>query len=131
MENEKALSPREVEVITQLLLGNSNKQIASALHISERTVEFHLNNIYDKFQVNSRVELILKLGKTTGGLTENPVESTVDIGDKSDHNGKQTDLQDNTTQSVKKIVTMNKREFAMSNEVRPILIVIVASMGII
>jgi DNA-binding CsgD family transcriptional regulator len=59
------LSNREQEVIKLLLEGKSNKLIASSLGISERTVEFHLKNIYTKFQVHSRVELVLKLGDST------------------------------------------------------------------
>lgn len=48
------------------------------LNISERTVEFHLKNIYTKFKTTSRVELILKLGKLTGGLdAEKLGQSTV------------------------------------------------------
>ena len=45
-----------------VLQGKSNKQIALSLAISIRTVEFHLKNIYAKFQVSSRIELLLKLG---------------------------------------------------------------------
>ena len=60
------LSDRESEVIELLMQGKSNKQIASSLNISIRTVEFHLKNIYEKFQVSSRTELNLKLGNTTG-----------------------------------------------------------------
>ncbi|MBC7879289.1 MAG: DUF805 domain-containing protein [Anaerolineales bacterium] len=60
------LSNREQEVVKLLLEGKSNKLIASSLHISRSTVEFHLKNIYNKFQVNSRMELVLKLGNTTG-----------------------------------------------------------------
>jgi len=45
MEYTKSLSRREEEVVDLLLQGKSNKQIALALHISERTVEFHLKNI--------------------------------------------------------------------------------------
>jgi DNA-binding CsgD family transcriptional regulator len=131
MEHKKSLSHREEEVVTLLMHGNSNKQIAAALHISERTVEFHLKNIYTKLHVNSRIELILKLGKTTGVFTDNPVETTVDISDKNVHNGKQTDSQNNTAQSLKKIVPMYEKEFAMNNKNRTILILIVASMGII
>ncbi len=59
------LSEREQEVLTQLLEGKSNKMIALTLHISASTVEFHLKNIYTKFQVSSRTELILKLRKST------------------------------------------------------------------
>jgi DNA-binding CsgD family transcriptional regulator len=60
------LSKREWEVAKLLLQGKSNKLIALSLGISNSTVEFHLKNIYTKFQVNSRIELILKLGNTIG-----------------------------------------------------------------
>ncbi|MFO3796341.1 MAG: helix-turn-helix domain-containing protein [Anaerolineales bacterium] len=62
------LSNREWDVLNLLLQGKSNKLIASSLGISNRTVEFHLTNIYAKFQVSSKIELILKLGSATGGL---------------------------------------------------------------
>lgn len=62
------LSTREQEVVKLLLQGKSNKLIAWSLGISDRTVEFHLKNIYAKFQVSSRVELILELGKVSGRL---------------------------------------------------------------
>lgn len=74
------LSAREKDVARSLLQGKSNKQIALDLGISNRTVEFHLNNIYGKLGVASRTEAILKLTepnllKSTGDV---PVESTVD-----------------------------------------------------
>jgi len=58
------LSKREREVLNLVLQGKSNKQIALSLAISVRTVEFHLKNVYAKFQVSSRIELLLKLGHT-------------------------------------------------------------------
>jgi len=61
------LSKREEEVLKLVLQGKGNKQIALSLDISVRTVEFHLKNVYAKFQVSSRIELILKLGHATGG----------------------------------------------------------------
>jgi len=79
------LSNREWEVAKLLLQGKSNKLIASALGISDRTVEFHLKNIYAKAEVSSRTELILKLGQSTctgkGEIAENrhePGQSTVE-----------------------------------------------------
>jgi DNA-binding CsgD family transcriptional regulator len=79
MEQFNRLSKREWEVLTLLLQGKSNKLIASSLGISKRTVEFHLKNIYAKFEVNSRIELILKLGNTTGiGEIEKLGQTTVD-----------------------------------------------------
>ena len=62
------LSKREKEVLKLVLQGKSNKQIALSLAISVRTVEFHLKNVYAKFQVSSRIELILKLGHATHPL---------------------------------------------------------------
>jgi DNA-binding CsgD family transcriptional regulator len=59
-------SKREKEVAELLLKGKSNKQIALALGISENTVEYHLRNIFKKLQVNSRIEVVLRLGKTVG-----------------------------------------------------------------
>ena len=75
-------STREKEVVELLLQGKSNKQIGLALNISVRTVEFHLKNIYNKLQVTSRAEAILRLGKTTasGKSAFERVETTVDRG---------------------------------------------------
>lgn len=64
MEQFDGLSKREREVVKLLLEGKSNKLIASSLHITENTVEFHLKNIYSKYQVSSRTELIIKLGNS-------------------------------------------------------------------
>jgi DNA-binding CsgD family transcriptional regulator len=80
------LSKREAEVVDLLLQGKSNKQIALALGISESTVEFHLQNIYAKLQVNSRVEALLKLGKSTGITAAKPGESIVDEGSVNNDN---------------------------------------------
>lgn len=65
MTRSNQLSKREWDVVNLLLEGKSNKLIASSLHISERTVEFHLKNIFAKYRVSSRMELVLKLGKPT------------------------------------------------------------------
>jgi len=78
MENFIELSNREQEVVRLLMEGKSNKLIASDLNISIRTVEFHLKNIFSKLQVNSRVELILKLKTDINStFSDKPVETTV------------------------------------------------------
>src|SRR5690349_15324825 len=84
------LTPREREVVKLLLQGKSNKLIALSLGISRRTVEFHLNNVYAKFQVGSRVELILRLVNTTGDPNpETLVYSTVErLGETTENEGK-------------------------------------------
>ena len=53
------LTAREVEVISAIKAGNSNKEIATKLAISEETVKRHLSNIYTKLGVSSRLELAL------------------------------------------------------------------------
>ena len=54
---------RELEIIKGLIEGNSNKDIASTLFISESTVKRHLHNIFKKAKCKSRFELIQKLNK--------------------------------------------------------------------
>ena len=48
------LSAREIEVLTELVRGSKNSEIATTLGISERTVKAHLANIYMKLGVESR-----------------------------------------------------------------------------
>ena len=50
------LTPRELETLQLLAEGLSNKEIARALSVSPRTVNFHLDNIYTKLHVSSRTE---------------------------------------------------------------------------
>jgi DNA-binding CsgD family transcriptional regulator len=52
------ISPREQDVIELILQGYSNTKIAETLFISLNTVKKHVRNIYPKFGVNSRYELI-------------------------------------------------------------------------
>jgi len=50
------LTKREIEVLSLIAQGCSSKEAADALYVSKRTVDFHLANIYDKLQVNNRVQ---------------------------------------------------------------------------
>jgi DNA-binding CsgD family transcriptional regulator len=52
------LTPREQEVLQQLLLGHNNQQIAQQMSITVRTVKYHLGNIFQKYGVNQRFQLI-------------------------------------------------------------------------
>jgi DNA-binding NarL/FixJ family response regulator len=58
---EVTLSQRECEVLAQLLRGLSNKEIATTLFISERTVKNHVTHIFRKFDVESRPQLFNKI----------------------------------------------------------------------
>jgi two-component system, NarL family, nitrate/nitrite response regulator NarL len=53
------LSPSERKVKELVLLGLSNKKIASRLGVTEKTIKFHLTNIFAKIKVQSRAELIV------------------------------------------------------------------------
>jgi two-component system NarL family response regulator len=50
------LTGREIEVLEQIVGGNSNKAIASRLNISEATVKSHINNILSKLGVSDRTQ---------------------------------------------------------------------------
>jgi len=56
-----SLSPREREVLDELIRGHYNKTIADHLGITPRTVEFHRSHIFEKMGVSSAVELAHKL----------------------------------------------------------------------
>jgi len=49
------LTPREKEVLRLVLAGRTNKAIAARICISEKTVEFHLDYIYTKIGVHTRI----------------------------------------------------------------------------
>lgn len=55
-EENKNLTPRELDVLQQVSLGKTNAEIGLALGISEKTVEKHLDMIFRKMGVVSRVE---------------------------------------------------------------------------
>jgi DNA-binding NarL/FixJ family response regulator len=55
MANLSDLTPRELEVLQLVLAGRTNKAIAADIHIAEKTVEYHLNNVYTKVGVRTRM----------------------------------------------------------------------------
>jgi DNA-binding NarL/FixJ family response regulator len=54
----EALTPREMEVLELVAQGLQNKEIASALVISERTVKFHVSSIMGKLGAGNRTEAV-------------------------------------------------------------------------
>lgn len=54
------LSPRELDIVKGLVAGYSYKLIASELFIGIETVRSHIRHIYEKLQVNSKTEAVLK-----------------------------------------------------------------------
>lgn len=55
------LTPREFEVLSWLVQGKCNKQIAKKMGIGEQTVRNHLRPIFQKFGVARRAELLVKV----------------------------------------------------------------------
>lgn len=56
----EALTDRELEVLTLVSKGYTNKAVGMQLDISDRTVQSHLAHIFEKMQVNSRTEAVMK-----------------------------------------------------------------------
>ena len=62
------LTQREREIVRLIVEGASNKEVASSLNISERTVKGHLSNVFQKLGVADRLKLVLLVreGKLAG-----------------------------------------------------------------
>ena len=56
--SDHPFSPRELEVLELAAQGLTNKEIAYRLGISERTVQFHINSIFNKTTTSSRTEAV-------------------------------------------------------------------------
>jgi NarL family two-component system response regulator LiaR len=69
------LTDRETEVLQQLAQGKSNKEIAAALIITEKTVRTHVSNILNKLGVASRTQAALHAVRT-GLVSLDPAERT-------------------------------------------------------
>lgn len=55
-KSRNSLSPRELDVLTLLVRGHSNKEIESALNLSQSTVKHHLSNVFAKLGVHDRTQ---------------------------------------------------------------------------
>ena len=58
-QKKYGLTPRELEVVSAVVAGYANREIAEYFKISEDTVKHHLSNIFDKLGVSTRLELAL------------------------------------------------------------------------
>lgn len=59
--NAAAFTKREIEIVTLMLQGKTNRATAEALHITENTMKSHCRNIYEKLEVKNKSELLVKL----------------------------------------------------------------------
>lgn len=58
LAHQPRLSPREREVLALIAEGQSNKEIASALGVTERTVKFHVTSIFNKLGAENRAQAV-------------------------------------------------------------------------
>ena len=68
---EEPLTEREVGVLRLIAQGNSNKEIAIALHISENTVNYHMKNILAKLHLKNRAQ-VAAYAYREGIIKDNP-----------------------------------------------------------
>jgi two-component system, NarL family, nitrate/nitrite response regulator NarL len=61
------LTEREAQILAQVAKGLTNKEIARALSLSEKTVKHHMTNVMQKLQVRNRVEAAMVYRKQTQG----------------------------------------------------------------
>ena len=74
MRGAEALTPSELRVAELAEQGLTNREIAQALFISTKTVEFHLRNAYLKLRIRSRRELTAALHAGRARASGAPVD---------------------------------------------------------
>jgi DNA-binding CsgD family transcriptional regulator len=62
---QEVLTAQELQVAIAVAEGNSNKEVAAALFISSKTVEYHLGHIYRKLDIRSRTQLAHKMTRAS------------------------------------------------------------------
>jgi DNA-binding CsgD family transcriptional regulator len=101
---------REQEVADYLLQGKTNKQIAHALGVSTRTVEYHISHIYEKLGVSSRAEAIVRLSEARlrESASESLRESDSDLREPTVVETRYPDENDGKSNVFLRRITMNK-----------------------
>lgn len=67
VNSQVKLTRREEEVLGGVMRSLANKEIASMLNLSERTVKFHVSSLLAKFRVRGRMELVREATRHTAG----------------------------------------------------------------
>ena len=68
LAQELDLSPRQAEIVNNIMRAKSDKQIAQALGISQSTVRTHMTRLFEKFGLNDRVELLVHVFRSLRNL---------------------------------------------------------------
>ena len=79
--SQQGLSRRETEVVILVLQGLTNKQVADKLCVAEKTVKFHLTNIYKRMKISRRSQIVwtLPLGDFIEKFKNNPASEEKEI----------------------------------------------------
>jgi DNA-binding CsgD family transcriptional regulator len=76
VRSQVKLTRREEEVLCGLMKSLANKEIASNLNLSERTIKFHVSSLLAKFRVRGRMELVREATRQTVGGIPMPITVT-------------------------------------------------------
>ena len=91
---ERGLSKRESEVVILVVQGLTNKQVADQLCVAEKTVKFHLTNVYKRMKISRRSQIIwtmpmaqfiehAKDAEPTSPQHNNPIDNSSQTDEKS------------------------------------------------
>lgn len=72
------LSAREMEVLQLAALGQMSKEIADALYLSKRTVDYHLGNVFYKLGVSNRIRAVSAARRLGILPASEPVQNEMD-----------------------------------------------------
>jgi len=64
--SQDSITSRERQIVEGVVRGLRNKEIAREMNIREGTVKMHLHHIFDKLELESRIQLVLAFSKTKG-----------------------------------------------------------------
>ncbi|HEY5659637.1 MAG TPA: LuxR C-terminal-related transcriptional regulator [Gaiellaceae bacterium] len=67
------LTPQELQIALQVAEGRTNRDVAAALFLSPKTVEFHLTRVYRKLNIHSRAELVRLFTSERAAATPEPL----------------------------------------------------------
>jgi DNA-binding CsgD family transcriptional regulator len=98
------LTRREKEVLDGILRSLANKEIASELHLSERTVKFHVSSLLAKFKVHSRMELM----RDASQRAMRPLPAAVGIPGKAIHSLPQNLDVDSKPMNPRKVLPLSR-----------------------
>jgi DNA-binding CsgD family transcriptional regulator len=83
--NQVKMTRRESEVLSGLMKSLANKEIASNLNLSERTVKFHVSSLLAKFRVRGRMELVREASRQSGAGIGSPMPLAVATREANDY----------------------------------------------